>query len=426
VNTARPRIVVLGGGFAGLESAFSLASELGSRARITLVSDRDDFLFKPNTIYIPFGADPASLLIPLAKPARKRDIELVRGSARSISPERRRVHVPVSHPGEHLRYDFLVIATGAAMRPQEIPGLAEHAETIWTPDEMLSLRTRLDELLDRGRQASPKTVLFAVPPGNKCAGPLYEIVLMLDTWLRRQRVREQVKIVFTTYEQSYIQAFGPKLHEVVSAEFATREIEGHTGWRLSRAGPDTARYENGESRHHDLLIAFPPYVAAAAYPGLPADERGFLKTELQSRRVEGQERVYAPGDAGDFPVKQAFLAFLQADAAAEDIAAQILGTSARKVVFDPVSMCVMEELDKATFAQVPLELTGDPERPVAVRGDADGAYRVGVSPAWRLGKKLLGVYLPYRFNAGRPFHAGAPWRAMDLGLKGMSTLLARR
>jgi len=89
-------------------------------------------------------------------------------------------------------------------------------------------------------------------------------------------------------------------------------------------------------------------------------------------------------------------------------------------------MCVMEEFDKATFAQVPLEVTGDPDRPVAVRADANGAYRVGVSPAWRLGKKLLGLYLPFRFNAGLPFHSGVPWRAMDVGLKGVSALLARR
>jgi hypothetical protein len=97
-----------------------------------------------------------------------------------------------------------------------------------------------------------------------------------------------------------------------------------------------------------------------------------------------------------------------------------------KTPFDPVSMCVMEEFDKATFAQVPLVVTGDPAHPVAVRPDADGAYRVGVSPAWRLGKKLLGLYLPYRFNAGQPFHAGLPWKAMDAGLKGMSAVLARK
>jgi len=87
---------------------------------------------------------------------------------------------------------------------------------------------------------------------------------------------------------------------------------------------------------------------------------------------------------------------------------------------------VMEELDTATFAQVPLEVTGDAVQPVRVRADANGSYRVGVSPAWRLGKKLLGFYLPFRFKAGLPFHAGAPWRAMDIGLRGMSAVLARR
>jgi sulfide:quinone oxidoreductase len=146
---------------------------------------------------------------------------------------------------------------------------------------------------------------------------------------------------------------------------------------------------------------------------------------MRSRRVIGTDRIYAPGDAGDFPVKQAFLAFLQADSVAEHIVAEVTGKEPA-YVFDPVSMCVMEELDKATFAQVPLDLTGDPLHPVAVRADANGTYRVGVSPLWRLGKKMLGLYLPLRFKSGLPFHSGAPWRAMDVGLKAMSALLARR
>jgi sulfide:quinone oxidoreductase len=86
----------------------------------------------------------------------------------------------------------------------------------------------------------------------------------------------------------------------------------------------------------------------------------------------------------------------------------------------------MEEFDKATFAQVPLRVTGNPDRPVEVRPDADGDYRVGVSPVWRLGQMLPGVYLPLRFRAGRTFHAGTPWRATEVGLKGMSKTLARR
>jgi sulfide:quinone oxidoreductase len=420
-TNAPVRVVVAGGGFAGLETAFSLRARLGERVRLTLVADRDEFLFKPNTIYIPFGADPASLEIPLGRPTDRRGIELVRGAVADVDPDRRHVRVD----RRELDYDFLVLATGAAMRPEEIPGLAEHAETIWTPAEMLSLGERLRELQDRARRGEDVTVLFNVPPFNKCSGPLYEMVFMIETWLRRQKVRDRVRLVYTTFERSFIQAFGPKLHEVVVGEFTGRGIEGRVGTRLASVEADEARFEDGSTERYDLLIAFPPYVSAVRYPELPGDDRGFLATDLASRRVAGQERIYAPGDAGDFPVKQAFLAFLQADAVAEDIAAKATESEPR-FAFDPVSMCVMEEFDKATFAQVPLELTGDPDRPVAVRVDADGAYRVGVSPAWRLGKKLLGLYLPFRFNAGLPFHSGAPWRAMDVGLKGMSALLARR
>jgi sulfide:quinone oxidoreductase len=69
--------------------------------------------------------------------------------------------------------------------------------------------------------------------------------------------------------------------------------------------------------------------------------------------------------------------------------------------FDSVSMCIMEMFDKATFAQVPVELTGDPAQPVRVRPDADGEYKVGTSPLWRLGKKMLGFSVPMRFAARR-------------------------
>jgi NADH dehydrogenase FAD-containing subunit len=418
--SAVPRVLVLGGGFAGLETSFLLRMRAGGMVDITLVSDRDSFLFKPNTIYIPFGADPESFLVPLRKPAYKQHIDLVQGSVRDLDPARKLVSL---EDGSALPYDFLVIGTGAGMRPQEVPGLAEFAATIWTPHDMAHLGQRLQALRDRAAGGTEQEVLFVVPANNKCAGPLYEIVFMLETWLRREGVRDRVRIAYSTFEQSFIQAFGPRLHEVVVGEFGLRGIEGHTGEVVESVAAGAARFDGGIERRFDQLISFPPYVAACSFDGLPADDRGFLETDPQTRQVAGQPVVYAPGDAGDFPVKQAFLAMLQADAAADHIAAQV-GLKEFEQPFDPVSMCVMEMLDKATFAQVPLRVTGDPARPVEVRPDADGDYKVGVSPMWRLGKKVLGFYLPMRFNAGEPFHAGAAWQLMDVGLKGMAGALA--
>jgi|GEM_PF-443511 len=419
-GSATPHVVVLGGGFGGLETAFYLRMLAGDRAKITLVSEQRSFLFKPNSIYVPFGLDPEKLRLPLAKPAARKDIELIQARAHEIDPDGRCVAVD----GTSIPYDFLVVATGAGMRPAEIPGLAEHAISTWTPVDMLKLRAGFQDLVEAAGLRERRRVLFVVPPNNKCAGPLYEIVLMLDTWLRRRSVRDNVEIAWSTFEQTYIQAFGPRLHEVAASEFERRGIAGHPGWTVERVEPGIASYANGEQLGYDLLVAFPPYVASTPFAGLPADERGFLLTELESRRLVEHPEIFVVGDAGDFPVKQAFLAFLQADAAAAHLSAEILGERPR-LDFDPVSMCVMEQFDKATFAQVPLRLTGDPARPTEVRPGADGDYRVGSSKLWRAGKKTLGLSVPWRFSRGEPFHGGNFWRGMDAGLRAMSGVLAK-
>lgn len=418
-SSSHNRVVVLGGGFGGLEAAFGLRLTVGDQAQITLVSDRDHFLFKPNSIYVPFGLDPEKLKVPLGPPTHRKDIEFVRDRVEGIDADAGTVQVA----DRRIPYDQLIVATGAAMRAAEVPGLAEHAVTPWTPVEMLGLRAGFQGLLDAAGAGEQRRVLFLVPPNNKCAGPLYEIVLMLDTWLRRKGVRDSVEIVWSTFEDSYIQAFGPRLHEVAAGEFVRRDIEGHTGWVVDRVEADSVSYANGSELSYDLLVAFPPYIASTPFEGLQADDRGFLLTDLASRQLVDHPEIYAVGDAGDFPVKQAFLAFLQADAAAAHVAAELTGAEPA-VSFDPVSMCVMEQLDKATFAQVPLSLTGDPAHPIEVRPGAQDQYLVGSSKAWRAGKMMLGHSVPWRFSRGEPFHAGVFWRGMDTGLRAMSSALA--
>ena len=417
---AKPQILVLGGGFAALESAFLLRMRLGERADIRLVSDREHFVFRPNSIYVPVGSDPASLLVGLRKPLARRRINFERGRVAEVDPDRRFVGL---EDGQRFRYDKLIVATGADTHAEEVPGLSEHAATIWTTDSMLDVRRRFTEVHDRAWRGERQRVLFLVPPNNKCSGPLYEIVFMLETWLRREGAREPVDITWSTYEHGFIQAFGPRLHELVTTQFAARGIEGHTGERVREVTAGEVHYEDGGTRGFDQLIAFPPYVSAVRYPALTSDDRGFVTTELETRLADGRDDVYVPGDAGDFPIKQAFLAFLQADTVAEHIAADVQGR-AFSSPFDPVSMCILEMFDTATFAKVPVELTGDEERPVRVRPDANGDYRVGTSPIWRLGKKTLGTTVPLRFAAGDPFHAGRVWQAMDVGLKAMAGVLA--
>ncbi len=417
--SARATVVVLGGGFGGLEAAFYLRYKAQSAIDLTLISEQDHFLFKPNTIYIPFGEHPDKLKVPLSGAARRKNIELIVSRAIEIEPAARKVHLADTT----LDFDYLVVATGAQMRPGEVPGLAENAVTVWTPAEMLRLRQELGRLTEQAAGGMDRRLLFVVPPNNRCSGPLYELALMTDTWLRRRGVRERIDITWTTYETGYIQAFGPRLNTVVTREFEERGIHGFKDLAVSHVEPGAAYYRGGQMRPFDVLVAFPPYIAKENYGGLPGDDRGFIQVEAESRRVKGQERIFAVGDAADFPIKQAFLALLQADAAADHIAAEVMG-GAPALDYEPMSMCVMEELNRATFAQVPLKYTGDPLKPVGVATDDPEHYKVGVSPLWRVGKKVLGLYAPWRFGRGEPFHAGFAWEAMDLGLRVMSRLMA--
>jgi NADH dehydrogenase FAD-containing subunit len=233
-----------------------------------------------------------------------------------------------------LPYDYLVIATGAAACPQEVPGLAEHANLLWSADHMRELRATVDRIVRAGRDGVITQVLFLAPPNAGFTAPLYECALMLETFLRRARARGPVRLILATSESAYVQALGTKLHGVMADEFELRGIEGLTEHRVEEVTAREVRFRNRQTITYDELIALPPARAAVCYDGLPMDGRGFLEVAPDNRAVSGFDGIFAPGDAGDFPLKQAYLAFLQAHAVAEAIAGALSGEGPREG-FDP-------------------------------------------------------------------------------------------
>lgn len=415
-----PRVVVLGGGVAALEAAFLLHARLHGRVDVELVCERDDFLFRPNLVYVPFGAEPGASQLSMDVVLATGGIGLQVGQVVGVDTEVGRVHL---EDGEQLPYEHLVIATGAISRSQEVPGLQEQAVSIWDSAGMLALRERFMRLRGLAREGTRQRVLFVVPRHNQWSLPLYEVALMLDTWLRRERAREHVGIGFVTHEGSFAEGCGPRMHDVIEREFAERRIEGHAAERLVEVHAHQASLSGGRSERFDLLVTIPPHAPAIRYDGLPLDGRGFLRVESGTRQVLGHPELYAPGNAGDFPLKDAYLALLQADAVADHLAA-VVTTGAFKRPFDAVGVSIIDMLDRAAFAELPLELTGDPDHPVRLRSGAEAEYKVGVSPQWRMGKRMFASYLLMRFAAGEPFQAGAGWRLMDVGMRAMTGMLA--
>lgn len=413
---ARPRIVVVGGGFGGLEAAFALRARLGDRARISIVSESSIFVVKPNTVYLPFGTHLRDLSHPLGPPAARRDIEVHSARVRDIDPAAK---VLAIHDDE-LRYDFAVLATGASPRPQDVPGLALYGVTAGGYSDMLGLRQSFRELYDDARAGRRIRVLFTVPPGSGWSAPLYELAMMLDSSLRRLRLRDAFEIELATHERGFLEPFGPSVHEAVRRELARRGITASANLTLREVLHRKAYFDAGSARDFDLLVAAPPRGASTRFFGLPRDARGYALTDMASRRALGQDGVFVVGDGADFPVKQAVLALAQADAAAEAIVAEIEGRSPR-FGFEPVSRLVLDGLDTAMFAETTLHATGSRRHARLANGSQP---RVSVSAMWGVGKRFMARYLPWRLDAGRPLHGGVPWRGMEIGMRALASVLS--
>src|SRR5690606_16132728 len=261
-----PRIVVLGGGFGGLEAAFYLKQRLGERAEVELISESDTFLYKPDTVRIPFGYDPERLRVDIAEAARRRDIVFIRGRAESLDPERQTVTVDRRTIG----FDKLVIATGATFRPDLIPGLPSTAITLGSVPAMLEMRERIEQVVQAAQRGDRTRIVFLLPAGARWANALYEMCWMLDTWLTRAGVRRMVDFMFVTHERTFIEAFGPRMDEVADDEFAKRGITAIRSFEI--AGIDDTRIisKTHSLVPYDPLITFPPAVAGMSFP-LPTD-----------------------------------------------------------------------------------------------------------------------------------------------------------
>jgi hypothetical protein len=109
------------------------------------------------------------------------------------------------------------------------------------------LQERFTHLRGRAREGSRQRALFVVPPHNRWSPPVYEVALMFETWLRRERVRERVDIGFVTHEASFVEAAGPRMHEVIEREFSEPASKRTPPCGCSRRAPTRRRSPTAES-----------------------------------------------------------------------------------------------------------------------------------------------------------------------------------
>jgi sulfide:quinone oxidoreductase len=301
---ARLKVLVAGGGVAGLETVMALRSLAGSRVEIALVTPEREFVYRPLSVGEPFELGPARRY-PLDRIADDFSVELIQEKIAWVTPSSGSAFLA---GGEELPYDALVVALGAHAR-----AAWPHVPTFRGPPDVELVRGLVGEV-DRGEVES---FAFVVPPGVTWPLPLYEIALLMADRARGAGV--DVRLSIFTPEREPLGVFGRE----ASAEL--RKLLDEAGVELARGAPVEVTSDNDlVIPHEETPMRFErvlaiPVLSGPALHGVPCDGSGFIPIDSHGL-VRGVNHVYAAGDGTDFPIKQGGIAAQQADAVAEVIA----------------------------------------------------------------------------------------------------------
>ncbi|OZA30096.1 MAG: pyridine nucleotide-disulfide oxidoreductase [Hydrogenophilales bacterium 17-61-9] len=317
-------VLILGGGIGGIVAASQLRRALPREHRIVLVEQASTHLFQPSLLWLMLGLrTPRQISRPYTALAR-RGIERVQGRVERIDPLRRAVSVD----GKVLIADYLVIALGAELAPDAVPGLAEAGHNLYSLAGAEAIRdARLG--LTQGRVA----VLVSAMP-FKCPAAPYEAAMLLEWDTRRRGLRDQIQIDLYSPEPGPMPVAGAEASAQVRAMVEQKGIGYHPQEKVASVDPGARRihFDSGASADFDLLVYVPPHRAPQAVrdaglcgdSGWVAVDRATLATSFPG--------VYAIGDVTGIPLaigkplpKAGVLAHGQAEVIAHNIAADISG-----------------------------------------------------------------------------------------------------
>jgi len=341
-------IIVLGAGLGGSIMAYELADLNLPDTQITTINRGATYQFVPSNPWVAVGwRARKDVETDLHTPMTKRGITLEPVAAARVHPAENRVEL---EDGRSVSYDYLVIATGPDLAFDEIEGFGPAAHTIsvcQTPHAE-DAHKLIEQL-----KAKPGPVIVGAVQGASCFGPAYEFAFILDTELKRHKIRDQVPMTFITSEP-YIGHLGldgvGDTKGLLESEMRQRHIKWITNARVTKFEANKAFVEelaedgSVKTKHE---VPFALTMMLPAFRGVPAvhgiegltNPRGFITIDEFQRNptypnVFGIGVCVAIPPMGKTPVpvgvpKTGFMIESMVTATAKNIEALIKGEQAR-------------------------------------------------------------------------------------------------
>ncbi|MFF1438949.1 FAD-dependent oxidoreductase [Streptomyces sp. NPDC058295] len=305
----RPRIVIVGAGFAGYRTARTLARAARGRADITLLNPTDYFLYLPLLPQVAAGIlEPRRVTVSLS--GTLREVRPVLGEAEHVDLDARTVHYtnPEGDRGT-LGYDRLVLAAGSVNKLLPIPGVAEHAHGFRGLPEALYLRdhlTRQVELAASGTNADECTArctFVVVGAGYTGTEVAAQGQLFTDALVRAHPLRRGIRPRWLLLDLAsrVLPELDERLSRTADRVLRARGVEVRMGTSVKEATREGVLLTDGEfvdTRTLAWCVGVRPDPLAESL-GLPM-ERGRLLVE-PTLQVPGRPEVFACGDAAAVP-----------------------------------------------------------------------------------------------------------------------------
>lgn len=285
-------IVVLGAGLGGVIAAYEIKETLRGKDRLTVIAKGDSYFFVPSNPWVDVNwRDRASIEVKLPPVMKKKGINFINTGAKRVHPGENRVEL---EDGRSIPYDYLVIATGPELAFDEIPGFGPNANTqsICHIDHAEQAANAFERFCK-----NPGPIIVGAVQGASCFGPAYEFAMILDTELRKRRIRDRVPMTFVTSEP-YVGHLGldgvGDTKGLLESEMRSRHIKWITNARVASIDPGTMHVEEinedgSVKTTHDLAFGYsmmlPAFRGVDAIKGLEGltNPRGFVLIDKHQR-----------------------------------------------------------------------------------------------------------------------------------------------